>query len=392
MFFGVPTSRALVNVGLALLLVGLVLGAGYRKLFERVREYALLWPKLVVLGLVATGSAWSIGPAAVIGLHLSLYGKLPYFLLVVVAVDSRRRVTYSWMAFSAGCLLMVLLLYYRYMALRFGWEAPSSAGHSAYSVLRNYAVQSLLTVFCCLALAISWQRASAFGVRVLAVLGLFACLASILFLLESKTGLAGLVLVLLLVAFSRGKRVGLLACFAAMALLGIVFNFSPVLAGKLGSLTADLSALVSGGPVERTSSGGYRLAMWSASLQLMAQSWWFGHGTGSYAALSPQFFTAAECAVACVHPHNQWLFFGVEYGLLGVAVISFLVYRMAALGVSAPAHLRQLVWGLTLLFVVDAMFNAPLWLPGERVFFFSMFALLAAQIRLASAPARDPLP
>jgi O-antigen ligase len=391
-FFGVPTSRVLINVGLALLLVGLVLGGGYRTLFERVRSYALLWPTLLVLGLVLAGSAWSVGSPAVVSLHLSLYGKLPYFLLVLVALDSHRRVTYSWGAFSAGCLLMVSLLYYRYMALRLGWEAPPSAGHSAYSVLRNYAVQSLLTVFCCLALAITLQRAHAFGARVVAVLGLVACLASLVFLLESKTGLVGLLLVLVLVAFNHGKRAGLLACIAAMALLALAFKFSPVLTGKLGSLAADLSALVSGGPVERTSSGGYRLAMWSTALQLMARSWWFGHGTGSYAALSPQFFNAAECAVACVHPHNQWLFFGVEYGLLGVAVISFLVYRMAALGLSAPAHLRQLVWGLTLLFVVDAMFNAPLWLPGERVFFFSMFALLAAQIRLASPPARNPLP
>ena len=43
-FVGVPTSRALINVGLALLLAGLVLGGGYRTLWARLRGYALLWP------------------------------------------------------------------------------------------------------------------------------------------------------------------------------------------------------------------------------------------------------------------------------------------------------------------------------------------------------------
>jgi O-antigen ligase len=391
-FLGVPTSRVLINVGLGMLLVGLVLGGGYRTLLERMQGYAMLLPSLLAFALVVAGSAWGVGTAAVIDLHVSLYFKALPFLLVFAALDNPQRVRHCWAAFAAGCLLMVLLLYYRYFALHLGLSAPSAARSSVYSVLRNYAVQSLLTVFCCLSLAIAWHRLHSVGIRALIAAALVACLASLLFLLESQTGLVGLLLVLLLIAFMRGARTGLVACLAALVLVVLALNFSPTLAAKLASLMADLSALVSGGPVERASSGGYRLAMWSAALQLMAQSWWFGHGTGSYAALSPQFFNAAECAVACVHPHNQWLFFGVEYGLLGVAVISFLVYRMAALGLSAPAHLRQLVWGLTLLFVVDAMFNAPLWLPGERVFFFSMFALLAAQIRLASPPARNPLP
>lgn len=391
-FFGVPTSRVLVNVGLALLLVGLVLGGGYRALLERVRGYALLWPSLLAFALVVAGSTWGAGTAAAIDLHVSIYVKLLLYLLVFAALDSSQRVRNAWLAFVAGFGLMVLLLYYRYIAVHLGVPAPPHAESSVYAVLRNYAVQSLLTVFCCLLLAIAWNRFKAVGARVLMAFALAACVASLLFLLESKTGLVALLLISMFFAFTRGLRVGAVVGVAVLGVGLLAFALSPFLSGELRSMMSDLSALLSGRQYDRHTSEGYRLAMWSTALQLMAQSWWFGHGTGSYAALSPQFFTAAECEVACVHPHNQWLFFGVEHGLLGVAVISFLVYRMAALGISAPAHLRQLVWGLTLLFVVDAMFNAPLWLGGERVFFFSMFALLAAQIRLASAPPRHPLP
>ena len=388
-FFGVPTSRALVNVGLALLLLGVFLGGGYGTVLERLRTYRLFLPTVLIFILVAAGTAWGIGTEDVMALHLALYAKLLPFLLVFVGVDSRVRIRYCWTAFSSGCFLMVFILYYRYMALRLGLPAPPAADASAFSVLRNYAVQSLLTAYCCLVLTESWQQASSRGIRWLIGTAQLVCLSSLLFLLESKAGLIGLLLVLLLFSFTRSLRAGLFSCVGVLILLALAFKYSPALAEKLASLASDLSALVSGEQYERHSSGGYRLAMWSASIDMMAQSWWYGHGTGSYAALSPQFFNSAECAVACVHPHNQWLFFGVEYGLLGVAVISFLIYRMATLGAAAKGSLRLFIWGLTVLFVVDAMFNGPLWLPGERVFFFSMFALLAAQLQLTSAVARD---
>lgn len=391
-FFGVATSRVLINLGIASVLLGLVLGGDYINLLRSILSYKILPPVILIFSLVASGLVWGVGSTEVVDLHLRLYFKLITFLFVFAALNSSLRVRYAWLAFFAGCGVMVLTLYYRYLALQFDWGWLPGGYSSAYAVLRNYAVQSLITVFLCLILALAWSSARNWNARTLIAAAFGACLASVLFLLESKTGLVGLLLISLFFAFTRGIRVGVLAMVAA-TLVGIfAFALSPSLSAEWQSLASDLTALASGQQYNRHSSDGYRLAMWSAALQLMAQSLWFGHGTGSYAALAPQFFNATECAVACVHPHNQWLFFGVEYGLVGVAVISFLVYRMAMLGWLATGYLRQLVWGLTLLFIVDASFNAPLWLPGERVFFFSMFALLAAQIRLASPATRDQLP
>jgi O-antigen ligase len=391
-FFGVATSRALVNVGLALVIVGLAMEGNYIKLLHRILSYRIFLPILLVFLLVVLGQAWGGGSSKVIELHLRLYVKLVPFIFVFAALNSALRIRCAWLAFFAGCGLMVSALYYRFFALQLGFSDSPSGYSSNYAVLRNYAVQSLITVFCCLTLAIAWNSTRNWNARALIATTFGACLASLLFLLESKTGLVALLLISLLFVFTRGLRVGVFATLAAVGMVMMAFALSQSLSAEWQSLASDLTALASGQQYNRHSSDGYRLAMWSAAIQLMAQSLWFGHGTGSYAALAPQFFNATECAVACVHPHNQWLFFGVEYGLVGVAVISFLVYRMAMLGWLATGYLRQLVWGLTLLFIVDASFNAPLWLPGERVFFFSMFALLAAEIRLTSLTTRDQLP
>jgi O-antigen ligase len=117
--------------------------------------------------------------------------------------------------------------------------------------------------------------------------------------------------------------------------------------------------------------------MWLTAINLWLQSIWIGHGTGAYHGLAQQAFAdPAMCAIGCFHPHNQILFFAVDYGLIGAGLFLFWLWRpirFAYSGVHPEGRLLMCFMGVLL---VDTMVHGALWIHMEAYFFFTMLALL----------------
>jgi O-antigen ligase len=82
------------------------------------------------------------------------------------------------------------------------------------------------------------------------------------------------------------------------------------------------------------------------------------------------------------HPHNQFLFFGADHGLIGVLLYAALLlslYRVAMR--SDHAQAKVLLVSLTSILLVDSMINSPLFSSRESHFFLFMMALLVAMNR-----------
>ncbi|MFN3493697.1 MAG: O-antigen ligase family protein, partial [Hydrogenophaga sp.] len=66
--------------------------------------------------------------------------------------------------------------------------------------------------------------------------------------------------------------------------------------------------------------------VWHFAVEQIQQRPWLGAGTGSYPVLAAQHFDSPDmCATICPHPHNQFLFFLFELGLMGLAVFAWLI-------------------------------------------------------------------
>jgi O-antigen ligase len=124
---------------------------------------------------------------------------------------------------------------------------------------------------------------------------------------------------------------------------------------------------------------GARLEMWRVSYEIFSGSPFWGHGTGSYRALSEKIFTdPAICTVSCIHPHNQFLFFGVEYGLVGIVAYMFFLWRPFAYGIACVGRERLMLVCLVTVMFVDSFINGPLWVTTERHLFTSVLPLFMA--------------
>ena len=119
--------------------------------------------------------------------------------------------------------------------------------------------------------------------------------------------------------------------------------------------------------------------MWQMSIENIQQRPIVGAGTGSYRHLAKQAFSdPALCGIACVHPHNQFLFFGVEYGLLGIAAFLFYFYRPYRFANTLTTGKKGVLLGFLGIFLVDSMVHGALWLAVESHFFTFMMALFMA--------------
>ncbi len=128
-------------------------------------------------------------------------------------------------------------------------------------------------------------------------------------------------------------------------------------------------------PIDLTSTGA-RLMMWTLSVQEISKRPLLGGGTGSYHDLAKnRLQDDRACSVACVHPHNQILFFGVEYGLVGVLMFGFYFVRAAQHALRLAPLLKATTLGFLAIFFADSLVHGSMWLSGEQHLFTYVLAL-----------------
>ena len=204
------------------------------------------------------------------------------------------------------------------------------------------------------------------GVAWLAIVGA-AMLATL-----SKGGylaIGGLALVAVLSVRRWGALILVGAVAAALLLVRV-----PIVAQRLSS--TDISI-------------GGRLEIYRATLQMIRANPIFGVGLGGY---SFQF----RGSVPEVYPHDIWLTFWVEVGLLGViafaATLAILLWRGARAWRRVQGFERSVLWGALaalVMWIVHGVVDSPYWKNDMSVEFWMLAALIIVCIRMAT-PAAVP--
>jgi O-antigen ligase len=393
-FFAFPMSVALANVGLLLTLMfwllGLVWGTSVRDTRQALSNPVTL-PALALFAWIAVAALWSAAEGEQIAGALQKYSKfllIPVFIGLLQDQATRRR---CWQAFALA-MLFTLAVTWLNIWFDFAWTRTQNQGFGQdHTVFKDYIAQGILmSFFTVMAMHQAVQAPS----RTRAILaGGVASLAvfSVLFLSDGRTGYLALLLsTAVFSVFAAGLNPRRLAVTVAAiaAVLVLAFTTSTQLETRIAlaweqARHSDLSNAVT--------SAGARVEMARFSLSTALDTPLFGQGTAAYPVLAKTHFTDPSwCSVVCVHPHNQFVFFLFEQGLIGLALFLWFVFAIARQAWRKDTSARALMLAFLAILVVSNMTHSSFWLSTENHFFILMTALLMAAAWRTMPDARSP--
>lgn len=368
---------AAANVFLLLVLLGSVL-VMRSFVWSQIRLLRPAWFMLGLLSLVLLGLAYTSAPWAWVAVNLGKYAKLGVALLLLWLFLQEP----YWQTWALRGYVLAMLFVLTSTWLNVWWVLPWSYSKTpgwgvSHHVLYDYIIQNVMMSFFVI-YALSQVRGSLWQWRSMGWLGV-AVLASlsISHLSEGRTGLLVLVAGLLAwVAYSGGAR-RLLVGLPLAALAGVVLVMSSSLLQNRFLLAWQEFGNRHANPL---TSIGQRAYNYEKTTQLIAEKPVFGHGTGAFHTEICRLVEKPEwCQIFNWHPHNQFLMFGADHGVVGMLMYAGLIMSLFVMAWRS-AHAQPRVWlgALAAILLVDSMINTPLFSSSESHFFVYMMALLVA--------------
>ena len=385
-FLFFPMKLGAANTLLALTLILTIISGNFGERWRAVRDNPIAVPALIMFALVLIGATYSSGPIETILQSVNKYSKFLFLLLAISLLGEDRWRQRCWMAFSAA-MLFTLVCVFAGLWVHIPWAkaATPSGWGSDHTIFKDYIAQGLLvSTFAAYAITRAFESARTYA-KAAWILASLLAIVSILFLSAGRTGYVAIFAMLTVYAWTVSpKRLRLLALVASAAFVIVGLWSSPTAQSRVEAVFTDAQTqLSSKGGLNRLngeSSTGARLSMWAFSIEQIKQRPVLGSGTGSYGSLARvECGNRPDCDVISVHPHNQFLFFGVELGLVGLFVFCYYLYVAAKASARLAPPRRALLLSFLAIFVVDSLAHGALWLAVENHLFTFILALLMAE-------------
>lgn len=377
-----PFSLAAHNVGMVLAVLIFIISGLFLKKIKKIANEPLVWVIVSFFLIICIASFYSLSNwSADLGTTFNKYSKMLYGVVLICLLLEKRTRDFCFYAFAAGSLFVLLSTY-----LNSWFELPwASKKWQDSTVFGSYITQSIMMSFFTLQ-CLFWSSAQESKVRKIvawsvAILAAF----SILYLSDGRTGYLTLTLGLsAYMVFALPKKWAALGIVALVLAGGVAFSTSDRIQERYEQAQAETHLLFEQyqqGVVPELTSIGARWFMWMKSAELISERPLTGWGIGSHGikwcekAPQPQW-----CGVGDTTPHNQFLFFGVEMGLPGMACFLALLSVLFWSALKAGPY-RPMMMGFIAIFIADSMVNASLWNSREYNFFILMMCLLYSMAR-----------
>ena len=382
--FFMPISTALANLLMGITLLAWLAAGGYVVLLRALDKNWFAYATAGLFVVILYGATYSSGAQGEILFQIRKYAKLLFILPALSLMQEERWRRRGLMAF---CAAMSLTLVFSLVSVIFSYFELNNFGlRSNHFVFKDHIAQNLMMSFFVLIFAVKGRFESANHKKYLFYLIALISAIDILFFVHGRTGYVSLVFnaVIFLIFLDDVKKVAwTLVLFLVVALLTI--EFSSGFKNRLDQAVSEYQARER----KELTSVGQRLEYIEKGLLLIAERPLQGFGTGSYRKEFCRVAESAEwCAVGGAHPHNQFIAFGIQLGLLGV--FSYLLFLAACIkqAINATPPNRILGLGLVATLVTDSMFHAPLFLVSEAAFF--MLLLSVFMVTPVSVPNPEP--
>ena len=374
--FTFPISVAMANVFLFCMLTGWLLAGGFRYRWQVAMQNPMTFPAITLYALLLLGAIYSTGTWTEVFYSLGKYSKLVYFIVALSLIDDNRWRDRCLNAFVAA-MLITLASTYANIWIDLPWSRTQNRGWGVdHTVFKDYISQGeQMSLFVLLSISRIWHSTTPREKFIWVSLALFA-IVSITHLSLGRTGYVALVGVFLTTAIVAVPGKYRIASFVVVALMVAAIVMSSGSVQNRASI-----GMTEARDHNQTSltSIGQRLDFLEKSTLLMRERPFLGWGTGAYPGQYCRIASSAEwCAAGKFHPHNQFVFFGVELGLIGVLVFSWFMFRPLWLARALKVADRLPIAGFVIIFMVGSLAHSSLYLSTENHFFIFMMAVLTS--------------
>ena len=385
-FLFLPFSLAAHNASLALTVLTVVVsGAAWRKR-EYLQKEPLVWALLALFFLVCVGSFYSLSTwDDALGVNFNKYLKLFFGVLLIVVFLHKRTREYAFYAFAIG-VFFVLISTYLNIWFEVPWSMTKNQGWGVdHTVFGNYITQNIMmSLFVLQCFYLFFLHKNIF-IKIFLLVSAVLAAVSIFYLSNGRTGYIVLIGgVIFYIIFSLPKRWSWLAVVAVIAIISEAFRSSQrgqerMQLGERG--TQLIFEQHSRGEIPTLTSIGARWYMWMKSLELVRERPVFGWGLGSHGVKWCEIAPEPEwCQVGDTTPHNQFIFFAVELGGVGLILFLLILASLFWAGWQGGEY-RPLMMGFLATFKGDSTVNASMWNAREYNFFILVMCLLYTMIR-----------
>ena len=325
-----------------------------------------LWPMRLIGAaflLFWISAIWSTGKTAEIVKSVSQHGNLLIIPILFYLVRSRKEASIALGIYFAAQLILVLSTCALYLNIPLPWKLTDEG--QPYAVFSSYLDQPIMTAIFA---ALAWHLRELLPQR-----GRYLYCASIIclalgvvfFVFIGRTGHLVALSLLTLAAFwemPRRFRPAIVLVPLIMAVLAI--SLSPKVAERFMAAKSEIQAAVERGNVTNDpTSTGLRLNFWANSIRAIQESPWIGHGAGSwnsqYNAIQKR--NAGDSYVETSgNSHQEYLFWGVELGLPGIALLLAILFSFYRLANSMQESSRRATQSVLAGIATACLFNCAL--------------------------------
>ncbi len=366
LFFSLSSSRALFSLAGILVFIGLIFEGQWRTKWDILKTNK---PALAIIAMVIwfyLSIFWTHANSKDLTNAAQTHWKLLLIPAIVVLIQDEHWKNRCWQGFAAG---MVILLAHVY-ALSWGIDSLTWTSGIPDRVFFNPLPQAVgLGIFC------AWCLKEFFSpnkkIKKISFIFVFITASYVvLHISQQRLGYlawaCGCLTVILLTLKNNQRVFGVLIL---LSLLTIIFVTSTKIQDRFGLIFLELYNYSF---ENNQTSIGSRLHMWYGSMHAIMQAPFFGHGLGSYHSLANAFFNdAIMCTVGCRHPHNQYLFYSVEFGVIGFGVFLWMLYQVFAIKNYNDVFPKIIL----LIFVISSTVESPLWYRGFLYLFIPLLAI-----------------
>ena len=378
-----------INQGIALVGLGLISWAIFNLRSENIKKWLsdpltkliLAFLLICIFQTINTPEIWSTSASD----SISRYYKYIFSILAIAAMNEKHIRDACLKAFFASILLIVISMHLN-IFWNLPWSNPTIKGWgNDQTVVGDYITQNL---FVCLFIILSldfFKKSINLHQKIFFSTCFFMGVHAILFLSIGRTG-----------------YVLLTSALGIYTLWAIQFKWKwPVLIVIIGSVSIALYSSqhasdrvklavteannaitdIQNNKAPELTSIGARIYMWDQTWKIISQKPIAGWGIGSYPHQWCKTVPEYWCnETAKYHPHNQYLMFWVELGIIGLFFYLAILWYLMRQGYRDKNNGGPLV-ALIIILIIDSLINSPLYVRREYQFFLLSIPLLYSYIR-----------
>ena len=317
----------LVMFGLIALLLGGLTNYrnGARSVVGFSSRLAGFWTPAVVLTAVFAFSIsllWTLAPDADALGSVAKYGKLITIVLMLGLIQNQREAQIALSAFILAQAFLLASSWMLYFNMPVPWATSNMAGLQ-FAVFSTYLDQGIMGAVLA---ALCWHLRSLapgrFGPHVAVTVAAVA-MGNVLFVLSGRSGhVVAIALLSLAIMWKLPRRLRLVAIAIPFVLVFVLFLSSTKFRERLVMVKTEVASYSI--EVEPTTSSGIRLGLWRRAVQIIAENPVGGAGVGAwsteYNRLQKNQKPAHVDIAGNGNPHQEYLLWGVQLGIPGVAL------------------------------------------------------------------------